>query len=247
MKRPSLPLLAALAAVLLILSSCGIRLSAFPLGLAGNGDVVAREFRVSGFDAVAFGGSGIIRFHRALAHRVVVTLDSNLQESFQADLRGSTLELGFKPGFQINRYSKLEIDVYLPELKGITLSGSAEAALLDSFRGSIFQATLSGSGRLIGEMRMDRIRVTMSGSGNVELGGEADRLDVEISGAGMLKAARLGVRTVQAVLTGLGFLEVRVRDELDIRLSGAGRVRYFGDPKLKTSVTGSGSVERAGS
>lgn len=245
MKRPFLWWTAALA-VLLPLASCGARVSASPLGLAGNGDVVARELRVSGFDSVAFGGSGILRFHRAPAHRVVVTLDSNLQESFQAELRGSTLELGFKPGFQIHRYSKLEIDVYLPDLKGIILSGSAEAALLDSFRGSSFQATLSGSGRLIGEVRMDRIRVTMSGSGNVELGGEADRLDVEISGAGVIKAARLEVRSAQASLTGLGFLDIRVRDELDVRLSGAGRVRYFGDPKLKTSVTGAGTVERAG-
>lgn len=245
MKRPVL-CAAAVLAVLLPLASCGTRVSASPLGLAGNGDVVARELRVSGFDAVAFGGAGILRFHRAPAHRVVVTLDSNLQESFQAELRGSTLELGFKPGFQINRYSKLEIDLYLPDLKGITLSGSAEAALLDSFRGSTFQATLSGSGRLIGEVRMDKIRVTMSGSGNVELGGEADRLEADISGAGVLKASRLEVRSARAVLTGLGFLDLRVRDELDIRLSGAGRVRYYGDPKLKTSVTGAGTVERAG-
>ncbi len=245
MKRPILWWTAALA-VLLPLASCGSRVSASPLGLAGNGDVVARELRVSGFDAVDFGGSGILRFHRAPAHRVVVTLDSNLQESFRAELRGSTLELGFKPGFQINRYSKLEIDIYLPELKGITLSGSAEAALLDSFRGSTFQAVLSGSGRLIGELRMDRIRVTMSGSGNVELGGEADRLEVEISGAGTAKAARLEVRSARAVLTGLGFLDLRVRDELDIQVSGAGRVRYYGDPKLKSAVTGSGTVERAG-
>lgn len=245
MKRPLLWWTAALA-VLLPLASCGTRVSASPLGLSGNGDVVTRELQVSGYDSVAFGGSGILRFHRAPAHRVIVTLDSNLQESFRAERRGSTLELGFQPGTLVHRYTKLEIDVYLPDLKGITLSGSAEAALLDSFRGSSFQATLSGSGRLIGEVRMERIRLTLSGSGSVELGGEADRLDSEISGAGVIKASRLEVRSARASLTGLGFLDIRVRDELDIRLSGAGRVQYFGDPKLKTSVTGAGTVEQAG-
>lgn len=245
MKRPFL-WWAAVPAVLLSLSACGARVSASPLGLAGNGNVVTRDFEVSGFDAVTFGGSGILRFHRAPDHRVVVTLDSNLQDIFRAERSGSTLELGFQPGTLVHRYTKLEIDIYLPELKGISLSGSAEAALLDSFRGSTLQATLSGSGRLIGEVRMDRIRVAMSGSGNVELGGEADRLEVDISGAGVVKAGRLEVRSARASLTGLGFLDVRVRDDLDIRLSGAGRVRYFGDPKVKSSVSGAGTVERAG-
>ncbi len=245
MNRPVLRWIAVLA-VLVSLSSCGVRVSASPLGLSGNGDVVTRELRVSGFDAVSFGGSGILRFHRAPAHRVVVTLDSNLQESFRAERRGSTLELGFQPGTLVHDYTKLEIDVYLPDLAGLTLSGSAEAALLDVFRGDGFQVTISGSGRLIGELRMDKIRVTLSGSGKVELGGEADRLEADISGAGVIQASRLAVRSARAGLTGLGFLDIRVRDDLDIRLSGAGRVRYFGDPAVKSSITGSGIVERAG-
>lgn len=245
MKRPILWWTAVLA-VLLPLTSCGARVSASPLGMTGNGDVVVRELRVSGFDAVSFGGSGVLRFHRAPSHRVVVTLDSNLQESFRAERRGSTLELGFQPGTLVHRYTKLEIDVYLPELTGLALSGSAEAALLDVFRGGALRVNISGSGRLIGEVRMERIRLTLSGSGSVELGGEADRLESEISGAGVIKASRLEVRSARASLTGLGFLDVRVRDDLDISLSGAGRVRYYGDPKLKTSVTGAGTVERAG-
>lgn len=246
MKRPILWWTAVLA-VLLPLTSCGAPVSASPLGRTGNGDVVTRELRVSGFDALGFGGSGILRIHRAPAHRVLVTLDSNLQEGFQAVLRGSTLDLGFSPDFQINRCSKLEIDVYLPALSGVSLSGSAEAALLDVFRGTSLQVSMSGSGRLIGEARMNRIRVSLSGSGDVELGGEADRLEVNISGAGVIKASTLKVRTAQASLTGLGFLELRVRDDLDVRLSGAGRVRYYGDPRVKSSVTGAGMVERAGS
>lgn len=245
MKRP-IPWWTPVLAVLLSLTSCGARVSASPLGLSGNGDVVVRELRVSGFDAVSFGGAGILRFHRAPAHRVVVTLDSNLQESFRAERRGSTLELGFRPGTRVHGFTKLEIDVYLPELTGLALSGSAEAALLDVFRGDEFKVAVSGAGRLIGEVRMDRIRVSLSGSGSVELGGEADRMDAEISGAGVIKASRLEVRSARAGLTGLGFLDIRVRDDLDISLSGAGRVRYFGDPKVKSSVSGAGTVERAG-
>jgi hypothetical protein len=236
----------AVLAVLLPLASCGARASASPLGLAGNGDVVTRELRVSDFDSLGFGGSGILRIHRASSHRVLVTLDSNLQESFRAELRGSTLELGFKPGFQINRYSKLEIDVYLPELKGITLSGSAEAALLDSFRGDAFQAAISGSGRLIGEIRYSKVKINLSGSGTVELGGEADRLEAALSGSGRVLARQLKTREASAHVSGSGLLELRVRDFLEARNSGAGRIRYFGDPRVDSRVSGSGSVERAG-
>lgn len=245
MKRPILWWTACLA-VLLPLSSCGARVSASPLVLAGNGEVVVRELRVSGFDSVSFGGSGILRFHRDIAPKVLVTLDSNLQDSFEALQRGSTLELGFKREVRVNRYTKLEIDVYLPDLRSLSLSGSAEAALLDTFRGKSLEISMSGSGRLIGEVTMSSIRVALSGSGNVELGGEADRLEADISGAGVIKAPKLSVRSARANLTGLGFVDIRVRDELDIRLSGAGRIRYYGDPKVKSDISGAGTVERAG-
>ncbi len=244
MNRPSLPLLAALAA-LIPLASCGAS-TPFP-GLVGNGNVVTREIRASGFDSVGFGGSGILRIHRASAHRVVVLLDSNLQEGFQAVTRGSVLELGFKPGFQINRFTKLEIDVYLPDLTGVSLSGSAEAVLMDSFRGDAFRVSISGSGSLMGEIRYGKVGVHVSGSGTVELGGEANRLEASVSGAGRIMARLLAARDASAQVSGSGLLELRVRDTLAAQNSGSGRIRYFGDPRVDSKVSGSGSVERAGS
>jgi len=242
MKNPRIFTLVAVLAVL-PLSVC---FSMPGLGVVGNGKVVESERTVSAFTSIASGGSAEVRVHRAKATRVVVTTDENIQEYFNAEVSGGILSLGYKPVTMISRVTKLVVDVYMPSLEAITVSGSGNMSLVDSFKGDSFSATVSGSGSFAGSINYDTVAVKLSGSGKVRLDGSSDRLTVVVSGSGKFDCARLSTKSADMILSGSGDAELTVSGRLDARISGSGSVRYGGKPEVNASISGSGRVRNTG-
>ena len=52
------------------------------------------------------------------------------------------------------------------------------------------------------------------------------------------------VALVRVRVEGAGDAELNVSDELDVSISGYGRVRYHGAPRIRQSIAGAGSVQR---
>ncbi len=231
-------------------------------GLAGNGDVESVERDALGFSSVEVSGSAVVRVRKAPSTRVVVTTDSNLQSAFDVSVRGSTLRLGWKPGAMIGRVTRIEVDVYLPELEGLSLSGSCELETMDGFSGDSLaiaqsgsgsigasrlsyrrvEVGLSGSGRTALAGSMDRITVKSSGSGEIRLDGEGDGASLEMSGSSVVDADGLSCDEVRIVISGSGKATVNARKTLDVTASGSGTVRYGGDPRVSAKTSGSGTV-----
>ena len=231
-------------------------------GLAGNGDVEAVERDARGFSSIEVSGSAVVRVRKAPFTRVVVTTDSNLQSAFDVSVRGSTLRLGWKPGTMVARVTRIEVDVYLPELEGLALSGSCELETMDAFSGDSLAIAQSGSGS-IGASRlsyrrvevglsgsgdtslsgaMDAISVKSSGSGKVRLDGEGEGVSLEMSGSSVADAEGFACDEVRIVISGSGKATVNARKALDVTASGSGTVRYRGDPRVSAKTSGSGTV-----
>ena len=67
---------------------------------------------------------------------------------------------------------------------------------------------------------------------------------VRIAGAGGYDARRLESQAVVVDASGSSDVVVDSRDSLDAKVSGAATVQYGGNPKLKRSVEGAGTLER---
>jgi len=231
-------------------------------GLAGNGDVEAVEREAKGFASIEVSGSAVVRVRKAPSTRVVVTTDSNLQSAFDVSVRGSTLRLGWKPGTMIRRVTRIEVDVYLPDLEGLSLSGSCELETMDGFSGDALSIAQSGSGSIEASRlsyrsvdvglsgsgdtslsgSMDAIAVRSSGSGKVRLDGEGDGASLEMSGSSVVDAEGFACDDVRIVISGSGKASVNVRKTLDVTASGSGTVRYRGDARVSAKTSGSGTV-----
>jgi hypothetical protein len=119
----------------------------------------------------------------------------------------------------------MSVDVSVPSLERLTLSGSGMVAV-DGFAGPALTVTLSGNGVL---------RAT----------GSTTRLDVTLGGSGDAQLAQLVARDVHAVVTGSGRILVTVTGSLDASVPGTGAIVYRGAPAhVITSVTGTGVVTR---
>jgi len=107
---------------------------------------------------------------------------------------------------------------------------------------------VAGSGDLhVADLTAKRVHAAVAGSGNLDLAGRADALEAGIAGSGDLKAGKLEVADAKVGVAGSGSASVWARASLNASVAGSGDVRYFGDPAVrKTSVTGSGTLRRAG-
>jgi hypothetical protein len=123
-------------------------------------------------------------------------------------------------------------------------TGSIQSA---SIRAEEFKATISGSGK-IRFRRLDAtdVKVVVSGAGNVDLGsGRVEQLNVAVTGAGDVAAGKLRSDAGKVVISGAGTATVWPEKTLDVRISGVGSVRYYGDPQIiGQHVAGVGSVKR---
>ena len=85
--------------------------------------------------------------------------------------------------------------------------------------------------------------VTISGAGDVKLSGSSQTQKVRLSGAGDYNAQHLKTKYTDARVSGAGSAVVFASEEIEAYASGAGSVKYYGDPeKQKTNASGAGSV-----
>jgi len=94
------------------------------------------------------------------------------------------------------------------------------------------------------EMNMKASKVTVIGEGGVkfEFDGIADALDATISGAGYLDATDLKTKNCDIRIEGVGAGSVYATESLKATISGVGKIRYKGDPKVYKKVEGVGVV-----
>lgn len=110
-----------------------------------------------------------------------------------------------------------------------------------------FKATISGSGKIqLRRLDAKDVKVVVSGAGTVDLGsGRVDQLNVTVTGAGDVIAGKLRSDGGKVAITGAGTTTLWPEKTLDVRITGVGSVRYYGDPQIgERHVAGVGNVKR---
>lgn len=232
-------------APLLLLSSLTACTSARATPLRGNGVIKTEERSVAAFIGVSFGGAATLRVRRGDKPLVRITTDENLLSRFETDVEGGVLTLGFDGERGIRGVTKLEVEVTTAALEHLELSGAVKATI-DRFAGERLQIEGSGAVKLDAALDYKTLDLDLSGGGEVALKGSADEVHIDGSGATHIAAAGLAARSVAADFSGAADADLRASESLDIEVSGAGRVRYFGNPRVTKEVSGAATVERAG-
>ena len=85
--------------------------------------------------------------------------------------------------------------------------------------------------------------VELLGVGDFDLSGAyQEELMINLSGVGNVNAFNLEAGTCNIISTGVNTCEVRVRNNLNVTISGVGIVYYKGDPVISSTITGVGSL-----
>jgi hypothetical protein len=240
----------------------------------GNGNVISQERTANNFNAVILDGFGNVNVHHSENYKVVVTTDSNIQEIITIIANGNNLHIGEKKTNGIN-VTILEIDVYLPELKSISLNGVGNFKI-NNGNASELDISLSGAGNIDAQnFQVQNATIKHSGIGDVKISatntlnnGNASELDISFSGAGNIDAQNFQVQNATIKHSGIGDVKISATNtlndgnasELDISFSGAGNIDAqnfqvqnatikhsgVGDAKIWATNTLNGSISGAG-
>jgi hypothetical protein len=211
--------LLAAAALALPLSACGISIAEDGPHEVRSRDVAAFhriEVRGSTDVTVAHGRGGALRLEGGInrIHGLRTFVEGGTLVVEGEDSSG-TIDIGGDPVRVIAR---------APRVDSVRIDGSGSVELR-SLRGPALEASVSGSGEVRADGRVDRLRSRVDGSGDLHLAGlRAEDATVAISGSG---SADLGPT-----------------ERLAAEVDGSGEVAYGGDPTVAEDVSGSGSVER---
>ena len=189
----------------------------------GSGVLESKSVDLDDFHRIKSLGSQDIFIEIGSEQKVIITFDDNLLDNIKTKVRGGTLYIESEGSFSSKKSCK--IDITVPNLDKITLSGSGDIEIIN-LNNSVFEYRLSGSGDLKAE-------------------GKVDELDISISGSGDVDTRDLIASEAFVKISGSGDAKVYAKDYFEGIVSGSGDIYYYGNPEhISTSVSGSGDIRK---
>jgi len=199
---------------------------------------------VSGFDEIGFSVPGEVFITIGEVFKVTLEGDKDFVGKIVTKVEEGELLIKFDKWFNTGN-QKVVVDITMPSLKGIGVSGSGKVVLNNSLKGDGLEVGISGSGKVcLVDVVLKELECGISGSGSLLIEGEGSVSDMEIdiSGAGSYTGTETTIGTLEASISGSGSCDCTVTGLLKAAISGSGNIRYAGNPKIDAVVSGSGKV-----
>jgi hypothetical protein len=228
--------------------SCVCGQFSLPIGVVrGSGRVVEQEREIGGATGVDLQSFGTVHIEQGEREALRIEAEENLLRYIETEVREGRLEIAHRRGTRLLNTRPIDYWLTVRELDEVSISGAGNIEA-DDLQAGHFTIHLSGAGSVhIGDLEAQTLDVTLSGAGGLAIeGGTVERQEIVISGAGDYRAQELDSGETTIRMSGMGSATVRVRERLDVTISGAGSVRYVGDPEVQQQVTGAGRVQRIG-
>lgn len=191
-------------------------------GVVRGSGVAATETRdLAAFNAIDLAGSNIVSVRVGGEQSVRVHADDNLINVVTTHVRAGELVIDTQGSFSST--TPMSVDVTVPQIDSITLSGSG---------------TLAVDG-----VRNDSLTVRLPGSGVIRVSGATRVLDAMLKGSGDMQLEVLSAQDATAIVAGSGRIQVRATRTLSAVVRGTGAIMYSGSPSEVTRVvTGTGAI-----
>jgi len=205
---------------------------------------------VEAFTNIGFAISGTLYISQGETHSVEIDADDEILEYIETVVNNGRLhirgqeETGWFSWLRSGTRRSATADVYVttPSLDGVSVAGSGDVIVRDTFTSDRFSVEIAGSGNIELPLEASAVTARIAGSGSMNLSGMADDLSVNIAGSGDVRASDLQVARAEVRIAGSGDCHVYAREHLNVQIMGSGDVFYAGEPEIERSVMGSGRV-----
>ena len=241
--RKSLIFTLPLIALVMMACSFGANIRSVP----GSGDLKTEERSVSGFNKVSLSGVGDLNITQGNEEKLSIEAEDNLLEYITTEVVNGELQIGVKQGISILPTKTIRFDLTVKDLDAIAVSGAGNVRA-DALHSDDMSMSVSGASNVeIKDLQATHLKVNSSGTGNFDLTGKVEKQEITISGAGNYRAPDLESGAANLTISGAGNSTLWVKDSLTVKISGFGRVEYYGDPQVNQDISGGGGVKSLGS
>jgi len=171
--------------------------------------------------------------------------DSEVADKISTEVQGDTLVISTNE-HSLRTHGKDKATLTLPDLRGVSISGSGDVDVAGFDQGAAMSLDISGSGDISYSGKSSAMAVAIAGSGNVKLVGSTGSLSVSIEGSGDLQASEFSAKNASVAVDGSGDADLRVSGgAVQFTVNGSGDIRWSGDASVVSAVThGSGSIKK---
>jgi hypothetical protein len=226
----------------------------------GSGSIQTKQYDLNNFDIVEISNSFQFEIKQSAEYSVKASCRENIAPYLDIYTSGKALVIRLKPGVHTN--GDLSAYITLPDISRLEISGASHG----SARGFSSQNNLtviisgasqldmdieagetrienSGASKLSGKLVAQQTRLNLSGAGHCDLKGSADDSSLDVSGASTLSLKDFQLRNVNINVSGASTATIRTDGMLNLDLSGASTLNYYGNPTLsKVNVTGASKL-----
>ena len=204
-----------------------------------------REYPVSNIGAVASSIALDLEIVQDDQESLALEDDDGQLAEVEVSMDGQTVRIRSK-SHSTNWKRSVKGVMHVRRIESMHLAGTGSITSA-SIRADDLKATISGSGKVrVRRLDAKDVKVVVSGAGTVDLGsGRVENLSVTVTGAGDVLAGKLRADSGKVAISGAGSTTLWPEKTLDVRISGVGSVKYYGDPQIvEKHVAGVGSVKR---
>ncbi len=151
---------------------------------------------------------------------------------------------GFKSGnnfaLRLSGASTINLDMETGDFEA-RVSGASDLDI--NMKAGTLDTEISGASKLTGNIDTGNSRIELSGASDVRLTGSGSDLRLECSGASGAKLIGYPVTNADVNLSGASDADIDVSGNLDVTVSGASTLNYYGSPDLgRTDITGASDL-----
>ncbi len=228
-----------------------------------------KQFNVSGFNGIHIKFAMEIEILQSDTFSVSVSGSDTQLNNINVAQEGETLTISYNLNLMsifAAPFSRIHARITLPELRGLSISGSARATVRGFNSPNEFDLFVSGASRLdfsetsVGDMKWDLsgasridgeikaagdVDFRISGASRIDIKGSARDIAVDATGASHMDLDGFAVRNAKFRLSGASHCTINLNGKLDAILDGASRLEYGGQPSLgEVRVTGASTLKR---
>ncbi len=199
----------------------GVHAATYSGCIEGSGNVESETRSVEPFQSLDVSGAYDVKVACGETLRMEISADDNLLQHIRTNVEDGVLFIESAKAFcTMNR---LTVNLSIPDIETISMSGAVDLS--------------------IDGVDNKRLGVYLKGSGSVRASGSTAAFVAEASGASRFDASALECKSARVNISGASEAVVHVTETLDVDISGAGELIYYGDPKTVTKkISGAGEM-----
>lgn len=193
-------------------------------GVKGSGKRETQKRQVASFTSISTEGAFHIEVTCQKEPSLEIEGDDNILSLITSEVRNNVLQLSNSQGYSVSEPVKIKISV--PNLEDLSVKGAGKINIKD--------------------MSNDSFKIESDGAAYITASGTTKLISIATNGAGAIDTHKLRASRGVVETNGVAKVDVDVKDQLDVKVSGPSSVFYQGDPVVNKTVNGPGRVERRG-